>query len=227
MTVRRFPDGSGYGRDLVPSRYLAWQSGSAKSLLGVREDFAADEAAFDEVPDPGDRDVAKVGEGREVGQPARHQVTELPEIADLCRVGADEAHPRTEGLGDGRERGVGRIRVAGLDPIVDLRGHGESEKPRDERAYAMEHLVADVLAVPARSSKARIAMRSVWLTRALPPRRCHARALRSWPTQTTSAPSVPAQRRSRLSSPFLRRTAPLQALDWLGRSRSISAGGGI
>lgn len=31
--------------------------------------------------------------------------------------------------------------------LVDLRGHGESEKPRDERAYAMEHLVADVLAV--------------------------------------------------------------------------------
>jgi pimeloyl-ACP methyl ester carboxylesterase len=31
--------------------------------------------------------------------------------------------------------------------LLDVRGHGESEKPREESAYAMKHLVADVLAV--------------------------------------------------------------------------------
>lgn len=31
--------------------------------------------------------------------------------------------------------------------LPDLRGHGDSDKPHDERAYAMEHLVEDVLGV--------------------------------------------------------------------------------
>ena len=42
--------------------------------------------------------------------------------------------------------------VAALQPhfrlvLVDARGHGESEKPHDEAAYALEHRVADVTAV--------------------------------------------------------------------------------